>query len=98
MATGPTEEQRLLLSEVELGLEIEKFLRGPIGIYLLERSKDQADEAMAKLKVVKPENTEQIREIQTEIWRCDSFEQWLRDAILNGRNAEEQLTIPPGDE
>jgi len=98
---GPTAEQRLLLSEVELGVAVEQFARSTVGKYLIDRSKGEAEDAIERLKTADPDNAKLIRDLQNEIWRAETFEKYLTDAILGGRNAEEQLihtdVQPDGD-
>jgi hypothetical protein len=85
------EPTRLLLAEVDLGLACEQFVKSDVGRYLIGRAKVESEDAVERLKGVDPDNPKVIRDIQNEIWRSDTFEKYLTDAILAGRNAEEQL-------
>lgn len=88
---APTDEERLLLAEIDLGLAAEQFLRSAVGKYLTGRAIAQSDEAIDKLKVADPDDAKLIRTIQNDIWRADTFAQWITDAIRGGNNAEEQF-------
>lgn len=92
MSVQRTPEDQLRLAEVDLGLAVEQFLRSAVGKYLVGRAKHELDDAVERLKLINPYQPRAIQEIQNEIWRADTFEKWLTDAILHGRNAEEQLT------
>lgn len=80
-----------LMQRVEFGIETEAFLSGPIGSFLLDRLKEQADRAAEKLKTVNPRDTEQIVELQLICRRAENIEGWLGGIIEEGWHAENQL-------
>lgn len=88
---GPTAEQRLLLAEVDLGLEADQFLRSKIGKYIVGRATDQSEAAMEKLKIVDPTDAKAVQSIQNDIWRADTLATWITDLIRGGKNAEDQI-------
>lgn len=98
---APTPDERLLIAEIDLGLATEQFVKSDVGRYLIGRARGEAEEAIERLKKVDANDPKSIREIQNEIWRAESFQQWLEDTILGGRNAEEQFVHgaeqQPGD-
>lgn len=85
------EEIKLLLAEVELGLDVEKFLESKVGRYLVGRALYEAEAATEQLKTADPEDAKQIRRLQNEIYRSNQVVEWLKEAMLAGRNAEEQI-------
>lgn len=82
---------RELLTRVQFGIEVEAFLRGPIGTLLLDRLKAQRDEAAEALKVVNPRDPEAIIELQLIVRRGEDIEGWLAGIIQEGWHAENQL-------
>lgn len=80
-----------LYSTVEFGLDVDQFLKSPIGQYLLRKAAEERIDALADLVAVSPCDPEQIRALQSIIKRADSLQFWLNDAIQAGKNAEAQL-------
>ena len=86
-----------LYAAVEFGLDVNQFLKSPIGRYLLRKAEEEKTDAMADLVDVSPFDSEQIRALQSIIKRADSLAYWLADAIQAGKNAETQLD-PRGED
>lgn len=84
-------EVRLLLAEVELGLDVEQFMQSKVGRYLVGRAMHEADQATEQLKTADPENSKEIRRLQNEIYRSNQVIEWLNEALQAGKNAEEQI-------
>jgi hypothetical protein len=70
---------------------VEDFLSGPIGSHLIRKADEQTAEAVAKLKVVSPEDPVTIRALQAQIQVADSVVQWLAEAVHEGQMALEHL-------
>ena len=85
------DEQRDLLKKVEFGIEVEAFLNGPIGKYLLQQSERDVAEATEQLKTVNPTDFGKIVELQSIIRRWEDTEGWLAGIIQEGWHAERQL-------
>jgi hypothetical protein len=83
--------ERELMEKVAFGIEVEAFLRGPIGSYLVDRLRAEAAEALEQLKAVNPRETERIIELQLTIRRGENIEGWLGGIIQEGWYAERQL-------
>jgi hypothetical protein len=77
--------------EAALGLQVEHFLAGEIGKYLVGRAEAEVDAAVQALKTVKPTDAERIQELQNEIFRAESVQYWLAEAIQAGLNAQQEL-------
>jgi hypothetical protein len=74
------------------GREVENFVTSPIGDFLLKRAHALAEEATATLIEKAHElDKDQIRDLQTDIYRGVSFQRWLGEAILEGHAAIEAL-------
>lgn len=91
-----TPEVRELLQQVELGLDVQQFLRSPVGKYLMQKADEERTDALADLVDCSPADPEAIRALQSTIKRADSIQFWLAEAINAGKNAEAQLD--PRDE
>jgi hypothetical protein len=90
------EEVRELFKTVELGLDVQQFLRSPVGQYLMQKADDERADALADLVDAAPEDAATIRALQSTIKRADSIQFWLTEAVQAGINAEAQLD-PRGD-
>lgn len=79
------------LRRVALGMDIEHFLQGPVGLYIVGRAEQQRAEALDKLAEADPEDPKAIRSIQNQIAIIDSIQQWIADALTDAEQAEKQL-------
>ena len=70
-----------------LGRMAEEFVASDIGKYLLARAEHEAAEANAALKRVSPWRWRRISQLQAQIWRAESVQGWLTDAITDGQAA-----------
>ena len=73
------------------GRQVEDFLTGDIGDYLLRLATAEEDEAMQILKTVSPWRKRRIQELQNQAWVAGKIQQWLGDAIASGHAAMEQI-------
>ena len=79
------------LRVVALGMDVEHFLNGPIGCYLIERAEAARSSALDALAHCDPENAASVRTFQNQVQVVDMLQQWLADAITEAQNAEQQL-------
>ena len=84
-------DNRDLLNQVKFGMEVEQFLDSKVGKYLIERAEMQAAEATEQLKRVAPEDSLQIRALQTLIARAESIQFWMAECIQIGLHAQSEL-------
>lgn len=80
-----------LYAEAMLGQDVESFLASDIGRYLIGRADQESADAADKLKTVFPWRRRRITELQNQIWRAESFQSWLGELIIRGRQATSQL-------
>lgn len=73
------------------GKQVEDFLSGDIGRYLVSKCEAESDEATSLLKVVHPWRTRRVRELQNRIMVSEAILRWLANAIEEGHAAVEQL-------
>jgi len=76
-----------LVQTAVFGQQVEQFLSGDIGKYLVRRAENEAEQAADALKTVHPWRTRRIRELQNTIWVAERVQKWLGEAILDGRQA-----------
>lgn len=80
-----------LYRDVEFGIAVEAFLGSPIGKYLVKRAEEEVEDAVEKIKVVDCTATQEIRALQNKIYRAESIQYWLAEAIQAGQNASDEL-------
>lgn len=74
-----------------LGADAEMFKRTKLGQYILDRCAIESERAMRELKKVDSRDHEAIQDLQNEIWKNESFELFLDDAIHSGHLAMQNL-------
>jgi len=75
----------------QFGRQVELFLEGDIGSFLLERAESQIEEAVRELKKTDPYNGKAIQTLQNRIEVAESIAQWLGETIQQGHQAMEEL-------
>jgi hypothetical protein len=80
-----------LYEDVKFGIEVESFLSGKVGGFLINRAHMEIDAAVEELKRADPYDAVKIQELQNRIWRAESIDKWLAEKIQEGWNAEEHL-------
>lgn len=74
------------------GREVEMFLEGNVGQFMLERAyKVSADAVTELIKNAHTLDRDKIRDLQTLIAFGDSFKAWLTEAVESGHAAIELL-------
>ena len=76
-----------LYAEGIMGRDAEDFIQGDLGQYLIGCAEQEIKTATDALKKVHPWRTRRIRELQNEIWRAESFQSWLSELVIRGRQA-----------
>ena len=79
-----------LYAEGIMGRDAEDFIQGDLGQYLIGCAEQEIKTATDALKKVHPWRTRRIRELQNEIWRAESFQSWLSELVIRGRQAVQQ--------
>lgn len=69
------------------GVEVQDFLRGPIGDFLLKRAEQRLSRLIEELKRVDPGQTLKVADLQAEIRHVEGFEAWLGEAVQAGITA-----------
>jgi len=76
-----------LFAEAMLGKDAEDFIQSEIGQYVIGCAEQEIAEAADQLKRVHPWRTRRIRELQNQVWRAESFQTWLAELVMRGRQA-----------
>ncbi len=74
-----------------MGKDAEEFIQSQIGQYLIGCAEQEIVEAADQLKRVHPWRTRRIRELQNQVWRAESFQSWLAELVVNGKQALQTL-------
>lgn len=100
-----TNPNQMLLEQGALGADAKDWLASPLGRLVLTYAREEAREALSKLRTVHPWRRRRIMELQNAVWRAEAFESWLRGAIAVGEQAlaeydrrQETLTQEDNDE
>ena len=80
-----------LLADAILGKDAEDFVQSEIGKYLIGCAEQETLDAITQLKKVYPWRRRKITELQNKIWRAESFQTWLAELIISGKQATQQL-------
>ena len=73
-----------LVKSAVLGSQVEQFLEGDIGKYLVGRAESEATEAMDMLKRTAPWRKSRIQQLQNAILTAENFQKWLGQAYSEG--------------
>lgn len=80
-----------LLQAIDLGFTAEAFIAGPIGTYLVLRSERERMGLLERLATVDPVDPNKIAALQRQIGVLDCWQQWIADAVTEGRQAQQEL-------
>lgn len=80
-----------LYAEAMLGRDAEEFIHSDIGQFLIGCAEQEISEASEQLKRVHPWRTRRIRELQNQIWRGESFQSWLAELVMRGKQALQSI-------
>ena len=83
----------LAVAEAILGKDAEEFLASELGRYLMGRAKQETEAATAQLKTCNPRDPDTISRLQGVIERYETFDVWLKELIVSGRVAKDNLEI-----
>lgn len=82
---------RELHKTIDFGFQAEAFLQSDVGKYLIAKAEAEVLEATEALKVVDPTVPDAIRELQNRVYRGESIQYWLAEAIQSGLNAQQEF-------
>lgn len=73
------------------GRQVEDFLNGDVGSYLVKCAQADIDEGLKELRAVDAEDPKAVRAAQNKVAVAESIMMWLGDAIQRGHAATELL-------
>ena len=79
------------VEEAVFGKQVQLWLQGDIGSYVLRLAQEQSKAAVEELKAVDPHQPEIIMKIQMRIQVAESIIDWLADAMIRGIQAQKVL-------
>ena len=82
---------RELQNTIDFGFQAEAFLQSDVGKYLIAKAEAEVVEATEALKTVDPTVPDAIRELQNRVYRGESIQYWLGEAITSGLNAQQEF-------
>lgn len=88
------ESERLYFAQAHLGVEVTQFLSSNVGRYLHGRAiqeYEQAKEDLLKCNVRTLFGRRKALKIQQKAETAQMFMRWCAEAIMDGRNAEQEL-------
>lgn len=87
-----SKEMREKLARVDFGLQVQAFLKSPIGEHLVRRAESDVEEHTQRLKTMDifADPSAAVRE-QMEIKCAENFLYWLAEAITTGSQLMEQM-------
>jgi len=76
-----------VVKQAVFGEVASNFIRSEMGVYLVKRAEDEVEKAVEELKRVNARDGKAVEDIQNRIWKAESFQQWLADAVIEGAEA-----------
>ena len=86
-----TQAKNALLEAIQRGFSFEDWINGPVGKYLVLRAEAERLDRLEQLATVDPHSAASIASIQQRIAVLDSWQQWVADAITEGRQAQHEF-------
>ena len=80
-----------LLDRAQFGRQVELFWDSRVGGYLQTRIRECYTAAIRELKVCDPTDTKLVMRLQNEVWKAESLETWLSEAVIDGLKSLEIL-------
>ena len=73
-----------LYARATFGQQVQAFWDSDVGGYLRTRARECYTAAIRELKSCDPADWKNVAKLQGEVWRSESFEDWLSEGILDG--------------
>ena len=86
-----TQQGKELHRTIDFGFQVEAFVQGEIGQYLIKHAEEAIAEAVEELKIADPALPDGIRAIQMRIQVAERIQYWLAEAIQSGYAAQDEL-------
>lgn len=83
----PESDRTRLIRAASFGDEVDDFLRGNVGKYVLQCAQADIDESMTAFKSCDVSDIEAVRKLQNKIAVSESIKSWLIEAVASGLQA-----------
>jgi hypothetical protein len=80
-------DNRTLHAQIDMGNQADEFLRSELGQYIIGRCSQIIDNAKNDLTKVDPDRPEEIRSLQSTIWKAGAVPGFLNELLAEGRQA-----------
>lgn len=87
-----------LYARAAFGKQVELFWSSAVGNYLRGRARECYTAAVQQLKSCDPTDAKLVMRAQGDIWKAESLEQWIADAISDGLKSLDIIDHPGEDE
>ena len=84
-------DEQELFGRALFGKQIQQFWDSDVGAYLRTRAQECYTAAIRKLKDCDPTDSKTVARLQAEVWRAESFEDWLSEGIVDGLKSMDLL-------
>lgn len=82
---------RTLLAEVDLGQQMNEFVRSDIGKHLIGCIQHEVWTAQESLSAVSPWRFFKVQELQNRVWRAKFMLAWISELLAGGKSAQSAL-------
>jgi hypothetical protein len=80
-----------LLEAIQRGFSFEDWINGPVGKYLVLRAEAERLDRLEQLATIDANDAKAIAKVQQRIAVLDSWQEWVADAITEGRQAQHEF-------
>lgn len=84
-------ERDELQNAIALGFSAEDFLESDLGVWISKRAEAERTDALEALCEADPFDAQGIARLQSRVAVADAAMQWLADAVILGREAQERF-------
>jgi len=93
----PQDPNAILLAQGSIGADADDFMKSELGRTMIGLARIESKVAMDSLKTISPTQSQEIRELQNQVWLAERFEGWLVQLIMRGRQALAQYDVRTSD-
>ncbi len=85
------EQEQQEIRRANLGMEAESFMSSNLYRYIASRAQMEFEEKMKELVTCPADDVSENTRLRSEIKVYIAFEDWLKEAVSSGKNAEQSL-------
>jgi hypothetical protein len=80
-----------LFAEAALGVDARHFLSSDLGRFMVGCARQDYETALQKLKTTPAWRWRRIRDLQFDMWKAEKFCEYLKELMVQGKQAERLL-------